>query len=117
MMMRPRRPAALLGLIAIAALAALGAAPAATERPACLDGLDAFVEATMAEWKVPGLALAVVQDGRVVHLKGYGYRDREEKLPVTPRTLFPIASISKSFTATGLGMLADEKKLDWDRPV
>ena len=39
------------------------------------------------------------------------------KLAVTPRTLFPIASISKSFTATGLGMLADEKKLDWDRPV
>ena len=71
----------------------------------------------MDEWKVPGLALAIVKDDQVVHVKGYGVRDREKQLPVTPETLFPIASISKSFTATGLGMLADAKKLDWDRPV
>ena len=58
-----------------------------------------------------------MKDDQVVHLKGYGLRDREKQLPVTPETLFPIASISKSFTATGLGMLADEKKLDWDQPV
>jgi dihydroorotase/N-acyl-D-amino-acid deacylase len=106
-----------LALLAALALALVGAAPGQEKPSEPLDGLDAFVTATMAEWKVPGLALAVVRDGKVVHLEGYGSRDLEKSLPVTPRTLFPIASISKSFTVTGLGMLADEKALDWDRPV
>src|SRR4051812_41785805 len=104
-------------LFALAALAAMGAGPPENEEPEALAGIDAFVESTMAAWKVPGLALAVVKDGKVVKSEGYGFRDRDKKLPVTPRTLFPIASISKSFTVTGLGMLVDEKKLDWDRPV
>ena len=86
-------------------------------RRRCSMGWTRSLTSTMDEWKVPGLALAVVKDDQVVHLKGYGLRDREQQLPVTPTTLFPIASISKSFTATGLGMLADAKKLDWDQPV
>ena len=110
-----------MGATALAALVALaparGADPGVTGKAPQLDGLDDFVTSTMDEWKVPGLALAVVKDDQVVHLKGYGLRDREQQLPVTPGTLFPIASISKSFTATGLGMLADAKKLDWDQPV
>ena len=81
------------------------------------DGWDAFVERAMADWKVPGLALAVVRDGKVIQMKGYGFRDLEKKLPVTPRTLFAIGSITKSFTVTGLGMLVDEGKLQWDEPV
>jgi CubicO group peptidase (beta-lactamase class C family) len=80
-------------------------------------GLDEFTKATMKEWQVPGLAIAVVQDGKVVLTRGYGYRDVDKELPVTSKTLFAIGSISKSFTVCGLGMLADEKKLDWDRPV
>jgi dihydroorotase/N-acyl-D-amino-acid deacylase len=91
--------------------------PALAEPPTALDGLDDFVTATMEAWKVPGLALAVVRDDQVIHMKAYGVRDREKQLPVTPRTLFPVASISKSFTATGLALLADAGKLDWDRPV
>ena len=82
-----------------------------------LAGLDKYIEGVLKEWHVPGLALAVVKDGKVVLSKGYGWRDVEKKLPVTPRTLFAIGSISKSFTVTGLGMLIDEKKLDWDKPV
>jgi dihydroorotase/N-acyl-D-amino-acid deacylase len=82
-----------------------------------LDGLDDFVTATMEAWQVPGLALAVVRDDEVIHIKGYGLRDREQQLAVTPRTLFPVASISKSFTVTGLAMLADAGKLDWDQPA
>ncbi len=46
-----------------------------------LEGLDIFVNTTMAEWKVPGLALAVVHDGKVVHLAGYGFRDLEKQEP------------------------------------
>jgi CubicO group peptidase (beta-lactamase class C family) len=82
-----------------------------------LDGLDEFITQTMKDWKVPGLALAVVQDGKVVLLKGYGYRDLEKQLPVTPNTLFAIGSITKSFTVSTLGMEMDEGKIDWDKPV
>ncbi len=82
-----------------------------------LNDLDAFITAVMTEWKVPGLAIAVIKDGQVVLSKGYGYRDVDQKLPVTPRTLFAIGSITKSFTVTALSILADEGKLDWDEPV
>lgn len=82
-----------------------------------LEGLDEFIAETMKTWKVPGLAIAVVQDGEVILAKGYGYRDVEKQLPVTPQTLFAIGSITKSFTVTAVGMLVDEGKLDWDQPV
>lgn len=95
-------------------------APAATATPTAkpsLDGLDEFVTQAMKDWKVPGLAIAVVQGDKVILLKGYGYRDLEKQLPVTPNTLFAIGSITKSFTVTTLGMEMDEGKLDWDKPV
>lgn len=79
--------------------------------------LDSFVEAEMSKARVPGLALAVVKEGKVIHLRGYGYRDVERKLPVTPRTVFAIGSITKSFTVLTLGTLVQEGRLDWDRPV
>lgn len=82
-----------------------------------LAGFDDFVAATMAEWRVPGLAVGVIRDGEVVLARGYGYRDREVQLPVTERTIMAIGSNSKSFTVTLLAMLADEERLDWDRPV
>jgi CubicO group peptidase (beta-lactamase class C family) len=94
--------------------AAAAATPAA--KPS-LDGLDDFIAQAMKDWKVPGLAIAVVQDGKVTLLKGYGYRDLEKQLPVTPNTLFAIGSITKSFTVATLGMEMDEGKVDWDKPV
>jgi CubicO group peptidase (beta-lactamase class C family) len=94
--------------------AAAAVAPAA--KPT-LEGLDEFVAQVLKDWKVPGLALAVVQEGKVTLLKGYGYRDVEKQLPVTPNTLFPIGSITKSFTVITLGMEMDEGKVDWDKPV
>lgn len=92
------------------------AAPEAAPKPT-LEGLEAFLVQTMKDWKVPGLAIAVVQGGKVIHLKGYGFRDVAKQWPVTPKTLFAIGSITKSFTVTALGILADEGKLDWDKPV
>lgn len=82
-----------------------------------LEGLDAFIAQTMKQWKIPGLALAVVKDGEVILAKGYGTRDVDKQLPVTPQTLFAIGSITKSFTVTAGGMLVDEGAVDWDRPV
>jgi CubicO group peptidase (beta-lactamase class C family) len=91
------------------------AAPAGAQ--AELDGFDAFVEQALKDWKVPGVAVAVIKGDKVMLLKGYGFRDVEMQLPVTPRTLFAIGSITKSFTVTTLGMLMDEGKVDWDQPV
>lgn len=79
--------------------------------------LERLVEASMHEWKIPGLALAVVRDGEVVHQKGYGVRDMRGAEPVTPETQFLLCSITKSFTAAGLGLLVNEGKLEWNRPV
>lgn len=82
-----------------------------------LKALDAWVTSAMSEWKVPGVAVGVVQDGKVVVAKGYGYRNLEEKLPVTERTLMAIGSNTKSFTAVLLAQLVEAGKLDWEKPV
>jgi len=84
---------------------------------ASLDGFADFVETTRETWKVPGVAVAVIAEGRVVFCQGFGLRDRGQNLAVTPQTLFPIASCTKAFTTTGLALLVDEGRLEWDIPV
>src|SRR6476646_891047 len=79
--------------------------------------LDRLAADAMADWKVPGVALAVVQDGKVALAKAYGQRDVEANLPVTPSTQFLICSITKSFTATAVALLHNENRLDWTKPV
>ncbi|GAB3508900.1 serine hydrolase [Emticicia fontis] len=82
-----------------------------------LKELDGFVNKMLAEWAVPGTALCIVKDGKLLYAKGYGVKDMKTKAPVTANTLFGIASCSKSFTAACLAILADEGKLDWSKPV
>ncbi|HEY6554006.1 MAG TPA: serine hydrolase, partial [Vicinamibacteria bacterium] len=82
-----------------------------------LEGYDQLVQGMIDAWKVPGLAVAIVKDGEVIYEKGFGYRDTEKKLPVTPDTVFAIGSASKAFTTFVMGTLVDEGKLDWDKPV
>lgn len=82
-----------------------------------LKGFDTFVTKTMEEWKVPGLGISIVKNGEVIFSKGFGFRDVKKGLKVTPKTLFAIGSCSKAFTAATMGILVDEGKLDWDRPV
>src|SRR2546422_3709305 len=79
--------------------------------------LDAYVTRVMHDFEVPGVAIAVVQDGRVLLAKGYGVRKLGEPAPVDERTLFGIASNTKAFAATALGILVEEGKLRWDAPV
>lgn len=95
------------------------AATAATPQPAKdpLEGLDAFVETLRADWKVPGVGIAIVKGDQVIFAKGFGQRDVGQNLPVTPETLFAIGSCSKAFTATAVGMLVDEGKIAWDKPL
>ena len=82
-----------------------------------LIGFDSFVNEAIKAWEVPGLALGIVKDGRIILAQGYGFRDIEGKLPVTPKTLFAIGSCTKAFTTFVMGTLVDEGKLDWDAPV
>ncbi len=82
-----------------------------------LQGFDQWVESVMAEWKVPGLGVAIVEDGKTVFARGYGWRNVEQQLPVTPDTLFAIGSNTKSFTATLLAMQVDVGALAWDTPI
>src|SRR5262245_17326826 len=79
--------------------------------------LDRLAVDAMGDWQVPGLALAVVQDGKVVLAQAYGQRDVEANLPATTATQFLIGSITKSFTATGVALLHNEGRLDWSKPV
>lgn len=79
--------------------------------------LDHLAALAMADWKVPGAAIAVVQDDRVVLARAYGQRDVEADLPVSTATQFVMCSITKSFTATAMALLHHEGRLDWAKPV
>lgn len=81
------------------------------------NGFSQFVERSMAEWDVPGLALSIVYDDMIIFQGGFGYRDVEKNLAVTSKTLFAIGSCTKSFTAMAIGMLVDEGKLEWNKPL
>lgn len=79
-----------------------------------LAGIDAELQKVLETWKTPGFAVAVVEKNRIVYAKGFGYSDYENKIPVTPNTLFAIGSCSKAFTSSLLGILRSENKLDFD---
>src|SRR5256885_16407175 len=92
------------------------AAVCASAQPITKD-IDALAKDALKAWRVPGLALAIVKDDRVLYVQGYGVRALGKKDAVTADTLFPLASCTKSFTALALGMLVDDGKLSWDDPV
>src|SRR5438876_1666513 len=79
--------------------------------------LDAFVTRSMKTFDVPGLAMAIVKDGKIVVAKGYGVRKLGDPTPVDEFTLFGIGSNTKAFTTAALATLVDEGKLSWDDPV
>jgi len=82
-----------------------------------LQGFDGYMEQILKDWNTPGVGVGIVVGDKLVFAKGYGYRDYEKKLPFTPTTLSPIASNSKLFTAVSAGMLVEEGKLSWDKPI
>lgn len=81
------------------------------------DSLDSYINKGIKDWDIPGLAIVIVKDGKVVVMKGYGVRDLETKEPVDENTLFMIASNSKLFTATSLAQLEYDKKLSLDDKI
>ena len=105
--MRSSISASLLLFIALAA----NAAPVEPAR------IDKAVADMLAAWQLPGVAVAVVQDDRVVFAKGFGVRELGKPDPVTADTMFQIASTTKAFTTAAMAILVDEKKMSWDDPV
>ncbi len=79
--------------------------------------IDKYIDSLLKDWNIPGLALGIVYKDQLIYSKGYGYRNLEQKLPVQAKTLFPIASNTKLFTATAAAMLDEEGKLSLDKPV
>src|SRR5262245_47679345 len=77
-----------------------------------LAGLDAYIQSAMKDWGVAGLGVSIVRHDSVIYAKGFGLRDVTKADKVDERTLFAIGSNSKSFTATAVGMLQDEGKLN-----
>ncbi len=94
-------------------LAACGSAQTGTPVSG-MEPLDQAMTATLAKWSVPGGALAVVKDGRLVYARGFGLADVEANDAVAPDSLFRIASISKTITAAGILKLVEEGRLDLD---
>ena len=82
-----------------------------------LGDFDAYMNQILKDWNTPGIGVGIVVNDKLVFAKGYGFRDYENKVPFTPTTLCPIASNSKLFTAISAGMLVEEGKLTWDKPV
>ncbi len=82
-----------------------------------LAGFDQVIERGLKELNAPGVAMAVVKDDQVIYARGFGYRDLEKKIPMTPDTILAIGSASKAFTTFAMGILVDEGKLEWDKPV
>ncbi len=78
---------------------------------------DDYVNKAIKEWGVPGVAIAIVKDDRIVYKKGFGVRELNKPAPVDVHTLFAIGSSSKAFTAASVAMLVDEGKLKWDDPA
>jgi CubicO group peptidase (beta-lactamase class C family) len=75
------------------------------------------IRIALAEWEIPGIAVAVVTDTDILFCDGFGVRDVGTELPVRPDTLFGMGSTTKSVTTTAIGILVDEGTLDWDKPV
>ena len=108
--------------VAIGTLAVIGmlAAAAVLRSTAQRDGLEPRVDALFARWtgpRTPGCAVGIMQGGELLFAKGYGAANLEYDIPITPSTVFHVASVSKQFTALALGLLAADGEVSWDDDI
>jgi D-alanyl-D-alanine carboxypeptidase len=102
-----------LSLIAVSFVVSLLAVAA----PARADRIDDYIKTEMQKRRIPGLALAVVRNGTVVKMQGYGLANLDHDVPVTPDTVFELASVTKQFTAAAIMKLVEEGKVQLDDPI
>ena len=80
-------------------------------------GADEYIQDEMKKRRIPGLALAVIKNGEIVKMNGYGVANLEHDVPVTPDTVFALASVTKQFTATAIMRLVEQGRLKQDDPI
>jgi CubicO group peptidase (beta-lactamase class C family) len=109
---------------AILLLLAIGSSVASDramdDKEAALRALHQQVDKVFAKWDStvsPGCALSVIKDGQIIYMRGYGMADLDHDIPISPETVFHVASISKQFTAAAILLLAQERKLSLDDDV
>ncbi|MBP7838382.1 MAG: serine hydrolase [Bacteroidales bacterium] len=90
---------------------------AQSEYQSKLSILDEYYAKALSDWKVPGMAIAIVKDGEIIYAKGFGVKDVRTKEPVDSETLFPIASNTKAFTSAALAILVDRGLISWSDKV
>jgi CubicO group peptidase (beta-lactamase class C family) len=88
-----------------------------TQVERAINEIEPFIEAARQEWGAPGVAVVIVKDGQIIYEKGFGTVSINDATPITPETVFQIASVTKTFLATLIGHLVDEGKLSFDDPV
>ena len=81
------------------------------------DKVDDYIDAQMEQHRIPGVALRIIQNGQPAKTATYGLANLELKVPVKPETIFEIGSITKQFTAAGVLLLAQDRKLSVDDPI
>src|SRR5581483_888471 len=106
--------------------AALSAAPAARAEPAVAPAppyaaavaeLRKLIEYEAADKKLPAVSIALIDDQRVVWAKGFGFQDRDRKIPATAETVYRVGSVSKLFTDVAVMQLVEKGQIDLDAPV
>lgn len=113
-----RRPAAPLALALFLSVAPLSAQTATRAAPPTLDAIDSLARAAIATGRVPGLSIAIMQDGKLTFAQGYGTTSvAKGGVPVTAETRFAIGSVTKQFTSAAIFLLAEEGKLSVHDPV
>ena len=114
-----RRLIALLALAVIlgALLPPVTPASSQTAVRASQDRIDAYVHERMAAWSIPGLSLAIVEDGQVTLTRGYGLADKDQNRPMTPQTPVAVGSATKPLTATAIMQLVEAGQVELDAPV
>jgi len=104
-------------LLLVSSFSAYSQKKAANELDKKIKEFDAYADAALKQWEVPGAGVAVIKDGKIIYLKAFGTRDLNSGAPANTATLFSIGSTTKAMTAACLGMLVDEGKLSWEDDV
>src|SRR5260221_9140345 len=104
-------------LLCIASFQAISQKSTSVNEDPRFKGLDTAFQHVLKTWHAAGFAVAVIEKNKVIYAKGFGYRNMQQHLPVTPNTLFAIGSCSKAFTAALIGKLEKDGKLDIDKPA
>ena len=82
-----------------------------------ISSIDSFIKNEMKERQIPGLSIAIVEKGKVVHKNAYGYSVIEHKVPAKIETIYELASITKQFIVTGILLLEQDSIINLDKPI